>query len=183
VATWQQKGASLTIADYGVNAGDTITVPVVLEQMPSSVIDRFEIGLRFDPEVVQATEARAPQGRAESTIDNLTGRVLVKAYDIGLAPGTTPPPTILNVSLQVRGKERDVCILSFERAALFDEKNEQIPTTAANGSVRILASNGSVTPSQKTNINWGVIAGVSAAGLLLAASLIMLGIRILFSKR
>ena len=186
VSSWKEEGVAILIQDYGASPGKEISIPIQIEKVPSSGISGFELGLRFTSEVVEATDVRFPRGDGEKEIDNKTGRVLIRASKVGLKGDEPPGQTLAEVVFRVIGKERDVCLLSFERGEVLDLEGNVIPSTSANGSLRVLPapdSGGDAETPAQSGLHWSLIVVLSIAGVAVAAGLILLGARLVFAKR
>jgi hypothetical protein len=186
VMSWQEEGVAIFIQDYGAYTGKEIAIPIQVEKVPSSGISAFELALRFTSETVEVTAVKFPLGDGEKDIDNETGRMMLRASDVGLKGDGQLEQTLAEVVFRVIGKERDVCLISFERGDVFDLEGDVIPSTSANGSLRVLAgtdSGGGGTVAGQSGLHWSLIVLFSVIGAVVAGGLIVIGSRLVFAKR
>lgn len=186
VSSWQEEGVAMFVQDYGAYTGKEIAIPIQVEKVPSSGISAFELALRFTSETVEVTAVKFPRGDGEKDIDNETGRVMLRASNVDLKGDGPSEQTLAEVVFRVIGKERDVCLISFERGDVFDLEGNGIPSTSANGSLRVLAgtdSGGGGAVAEQSGLHWSLIVVFSVIGAAVAGGLIVIGSRLVFAKR
>ncbi|PXF62186.1 MAG: hypothetical protein C4B59_00830 [Candidatus Methanogaster sp.] len=128
---------SVSIADVTAEPGDTVTVPIMVNDMTD--YGAGTINIAYDPSVVHVTNVTSSPDSEVLAFnpDNVAGLTRISALNTDGASGNF---VFANVEFTAVGSSGDSTQLNLDVVTLYDTSYNAIPTIVNNGSLTILSS-------------------------------------------
>ena len=131
-----EKGVSLQIPTLSARPGDTLTVPILVND--ASEIAGAEIVVTYDPEVLTALEVKTTDLTQDFSIaDSVSqGKVAITlASGEGISEGSG---NLVDIVFKITGSSGDSTSLVLKKAKLYDEGTNPISVETEDGKVRVI---------------------------------------------
>jgi hypothetical protein len=178
VSQWgTDAGSIITVKNYSIKPGDTFTIPIVLKGAPPDLAS-YEVGLSFDPSILQATRVAIVLGQGRGEINNDRGIVAISASVPEAGAVDREEQTIAEVEFEAVGKADESTGLMVVSPILFDSAGRALPAAAFDGSVKLLPTEKPSPPAEEEGFPWSIV----LIAILVVVVLALLSLRFILRR-